>query len=299
VQISRAWFTLPISLSVSGPPAGASATLSTTSTSGGSTTLTVKTSNSGTVTPLGTYYFTVTGSANGLARNTQVTVKVTDGVGPTTNPPASGVFALSTLGSSSTLVRTTWSASDPSGISAYGVQRQVDGGGWSTVDLTATSTSVRQLSAFGHTYRYRVRATDGNGNTGSFAYGRSFRPYLLQESGSAIAWSGSWTTTSNSSASGGALRFSMASGAAATYSFTGSSVAWVSSRGPDKGSAKVYVDGVYMTTVSLYASTFQAKQVVYAASWGSNGSHRIGVLSLGTAGHPRIDVDAFVRILQL
>jgi hypothetical protein len=61
----------------------------------------------------------------------------------------------------------------------------------------------------------------------------------------------------------------------------------------------VYVDGVYMTTVSLYASTSQAKQVVYAASWGSNGSHRIGILTLGTAVHPRIDVDAFVRILQL
>jgi hypothetical protein len=53
-----------------------------------------------------------------------------------------------------------------------------------------------------------------------------------------------------------------------------------------------------MTTVSLYSASFSPRQVVYSVAWGSNGTHRIGILVLGTAGHPRIDVDAFIRLVQ-
>jgi hypothetical protein len=250
------------------------------------------------VTPTGTYYFTVTGSANGLARQTQVTVKVTDGIGPAVSAPSTRIVAPASLPSSTLNTTTSWSASDVSGIDGYTLQRQVDGGGWASVGLgSPTAGSVVQGSEFGHLYRYRALATDGNGNSGSWSYGPPFRPYLYQENGSAIAWSSGWTDTANSTASGGRLRFAKASGAAATYTFTGSGVAWLSSRGPDKGSAKVYVDGVYMTTVNLYASTFLSRQIVYSVSWGSNGTHRIGILVLGTSGHPRVDVDAFARLV--
>ena len=68
VAINRTFFTLPVSLSVSGVPAGATATLSSSSTSGSSVTLNVKTSNSGTATPPGTYTLKVTGTANGHRR---------------------------------------------------------------------------------------------------------------------------------------------------------------------------------------------------------------------------------------
>ena len=54
-------------------------------------------------------------------------------------------------------------------------------------------------------------------------------------------------------------------------------------QGPNRGSANVYLDGVFFKTVSLYASTYSAKPIVYAAS----------------AGHPRIDLDAFVRVVGL
>jgi hypothetical protein len=99
-----------------------------------------------------------------------------------------------------------------------------------------------------------------------------------------------------SSASGGSLKYTTAKGAATTYSFTGSSVSWVAYRGPNRGSAAVYVDGAYKGTVDLYAATYSPQAVVVAASWGSNGSHTLGILCLGTAGHPRVDVDAFVSL---
>ena len=129
--------------------------------------------------------------------------------------------------------------------------------------------------------------------------GPSFKPLLAQQTSSATAWSGTWTSNANSYASGGSLKYATANGAAATYTFTGSSVSWVAYRGPDRGSAAVYVDGVYKGVVNLYAATFSPKAVVFAASWGSNGTHRIGILCVGTSGHPRVDVDAFVTLVLL
>jgi hypothetical protein len=50
--------------------------------------------------------------------------------------------------------------------------------------------------------------------------------------------------------------------------------------------------------VSLYASTTSLQRVVYAYSWPSQGSHTIRLVVVGTAGHPRVDVDALVRIYR-
>jgi hypothetical protein len=50
--------------------------------------------------------------------------------------------------------------------------------------------------------------------------------------------------------------------------------------------------------VSLYSSTYQAQRIVYATSWSSNGTHTIKIVNRATSGHPRIDVDALVRLVQ-
>jgi len=76
-------------------------------------------------------------------------------------------------------------------------------------------------------------------------------------------------------------------------------VSWVADLGPSRGQAKVYVDGAYAHTVNLYSATFHARQVVYVASWSTNGSHSIRIVNVGTAGHSRVDIDAFVRLLDL
>jgi hypothetical protein len=258
--------------------------------------MTVSTSNSGTVTPVGTYPLKISGTSNGRTHTTSATLVVTDGIGPTVSAPTSRLFGLVTLGSSTMPVRTSWSASDPSGIASYALHGQVDGS-WSPVSLTsATSTSVVQSLPFGSTYRYAAKATDGKANTSGWAYGSSFRPYLLQESGTGLAYSGTWSGVADAAASGGGLKYATANGASAGYAFNGSSVAWVSYRGPTRGSADVYVDGVKKATVNLYAAANSARQIVFAANWTWNGSHTIKIVCLGTAGHARVDVDAFVRL---
>jgi len=164
---------------------------------------------------------------------------------------------------------------------------------------SATATSVAQSLAFGAAYRFVLRATDGAGNASGWVYGRTFEPLLTQQSSSAISYGGSWQTVPNNVASGGSIAYSTTAGASARFSFTGRAVSWVAYHGPTRGSAKVYIDGVYRTTVNLYSATYLARQIVFATSWSVNGSHSITIVNLGTAGHSRVDVDAFVRLVDL
>jgi GH25 family lysozyme M1 (1,4-beta-N-acetylmuramidase) len=295
VALNRTWFTLPIGMTVSGLPAGATASISPTSATGTSATLIVSTSAS---TPVGSYPLTITGVGNGLTRKDTSTLVVTDGTAPMVKPTTSQLFYRTTLGSTTTPVRTAWSATDPSGIASYVLEQSVNGGSWTVPSLpAATSTSLIQSLTFGGTYRYVVKATDGAANTSTWAYGPRFQPLLAQET--AATYSGPWAKASFGSASGGTLEYVATKGAWAQYSFTGSSVSWVAYRGPLRGSAAVYVDGKWRATIDLTAPTYAAKQVVYATSWASNGPHTIRIVCLGTAGHPRIDIDGFVRIAQL
>jgi hypothetical protein len=158
------------------------------------------------------------------------------------------------------------------------------------------ATSITQALTVGTAYRYAARATDGAGNVSGWTDGAAFRVLRAQQSSRAITYRGTWHTVSNRYASGGSLAYSTASGASASFRFAGSSVSWVAYRGPNRGAAAVYVDGVYRAKVNLYAATYRSKQIVYAASWAGIGTHTIRIVNLGTRGHPRVDVDAFVRL---
>jgi hypothetical protein len=92
------------------------------------------------------------------------------------------------------------------------------------------------------------------------------------------------------------VKYTTSKGAWAKFTFTGSSVAWVAAMGPSRGAADVYVDGVYKGKVGLYSSTYKARQIVFAYNWAGNGSHTIKIVARGTSGHPRVDIDAFVRL---
>jgi hypothetical protein len=223
----------------------------------------------------------------------------TDDTPPTVVPPASRLRAGARLGVATTPVRTTWAATDASGVASYSLERQVDAGSWTPIALpTATSSAIWPGLAFGHLHQYRVRATDGHGNTSVPLSGVRFKPLLTQQSSTSVVYAGTWRTVRTSIASGGTLRYATGRGASARYTFAGSGVAWVTVKGPNRGSARVYVDGVYRATVSLYARTYTSRAIAYAANWSANGRHSIRIVVVGTAGHPRVDVDGFVRLYQ-
>ena len=96
--------------------------------------------------------------------------------------------------------------------------------------------------------------------------------------------------------SGGHSRTSVQTGATATIAFTGRAIAWAAPTGPTRGAARVYVDGVYRATVNLYRTSFGARRLVYRVAWTSAGAHQLKIVVVGTARHPRVDVDAFAII---
>jgi hypothetical protein len=55
----------------------------------------------------------------------------------------------------------------------------------------------------------------------------------------------------------------------------------------------VRVDGILVATINLESSTTQPSRVVWRKGWGAAGRHTIQVRLLGTAGRPRVEIDAF------
>lgn len=89
-----------------------------------------------------------------------------------------------------------------------------------------------------------------------------------------------WQVFSDPTANGGTWRTSATSGNTAAFGFTGSSVTWVSHKGPHQGKATVTIDGVAKGTVDLYSATTAAYSVTYSGL--STAAHTITVKVTGT-----------------
>ena len=91
------------------------------------------------------------------------------------------------------------------------------------------------------------------------------------------------------------MRFASLAGRYATFTTTTArSIGFVTTKASSRGSFRVYVDGVYKATISTYSTTTQVRRIVYQFNWATPGTHKIRIYVLGTSGHPRVDVDAFV-----
>jgi len=60
--------------------------------------------------------------------------------------------------------------------------------------------------------------------------------------------------------------------------------------------ASITLDGKAVSSVDLHATSGQSRRLVMVAAWASSGRHTLKITCRGTAGHPRIDLDAFVVI---
>ena len=101
----------------------------------------------------------------------------------------------------------------------------------------------------------------------------------------------------------GSVQQSSTAGAFAQNStgLAGSTVAWVSTMGPDRGMASVSVDGGPAQTVDLYSATPQPATLVWqATNLGSVNPHTIKVTVLSarnpaSAGN-KVDIDAYLAL---
>jgi hypothetical protein len=97
--------------------------------------------------------------------------------------------------------------------------------------------------------------------------------------------------------SAGAARLSTTPGARATFTFTGTAVSWIGSRGTQSGIALVSIDGAFVAEIDLYSPTEQIQAAVFTASGLADATHTMVIEGTGrqnaASQNAMIVVDAF------
>jgi len=201
-------------------------------------------------------------------------------------------FPKQTVGTKTTKVLATWSGTDTggTGVASYKLQVQANGGSWVTVSASTKSTSAKYTLTNRKTYRFRVRATDKEGNTSSYAYGPTFKATRYQDTSSAVAYTGSWSKARPSGALG-SHSYTSSTSKRVSLTTTMVDIAWIATRTPKGGKVEVWIDGVLAATKDLDAKNAKYRKLVFHRHFSSLASHTI---ELRPAGGGRTYLDAFI-----
>ena len=223
-----------------------------------------------------------------------VITRYVDRSAPTATAPKTGLRSGTVLNAGMERVTITWTGTDvgPAGVASYDVRRSRDENAYQTIATGLADPSLVWSVEPGHSYRFQVRARDKAGNVGAWATGPLLKPALVQQSSSGVLFQGSTTTTSYSKYSGGTQRYLGAAGASATWTTSARSLSFITTKGPNRGTAEIWIDGALAATVELTAETHTYQFVAFAKTWSSVGTHTVRIVSVGSP-VPRVDIDAF------
>ena len=246
----------------------------------------------------GTYTLEVRGTVGDVTRSVPVTIRI-DGDPPTMPAPRLVPGAGSIFNTTSYTAAVTWAAAtdDASPIAKYLAQVKAGGGAWGTLSTTGPGTfSVLRTISVSSQYAIRVRAADAAGNYSPWSELSPLTSRVVQDDSRTLSRTGSWGRYYSRYMSGGATRYGRTRGTSASLTFTGRGVAVVMPYGPGRGKAQIWVDGTLASTVDTYRSRLAARRVVFTRAWTTRARHVVKVVILGTAGRPRVDLDAFLVI---
>jgi hypothetical protein len=195
-------------------------------------------------------------------------------------------------------VKWTSAATD---VDYYELQMSTNNGGsWSNVTLpNPANKGVQTTMPLGKNVRFRVRATDLSGNTGNWRSTPTVTIYGRQETSAAIVYTGTWQGPVAVPGSYGAKsRYTAVNGRVAAITFTGTEFAWVSTLGPNRGKAEVWLGATKLGTVDLYSATTRTRSVVFTRSWATSATRTIEIRVLGQHTAPstgnRVDLDGYL-----
>jgi len=118
----------------------------------------------------------------------------------------------------------------------------------------------------------------------------------VDDTDSAFAYSGAWSTYNNASDYGGNHQTANSAGASVTISFTGTEGKLLGEKGYNTGIAHVYLDGVDEGIVDLYEPTYAYQSLIWDTGVIASGSHTLKLAWTGTknasSSGTYIDVDA-------
>lgn len=212
-------------------------------------------------------------------------------------PPSIALVSSATL-ARKVQVELTWTPgqTSDSAVDNYELQRKSGQGEWRDVAVAPGDESARVALERTKAHTFRIRAVDATGFAGPWATTEAMSIGVLQETDASIAYTGRFKRAWVDGASKGYVRQAAVGERFATLSFSGSSVAWVTTLAPTRGIAEIRLDGVNLATVDLYASRGMNRQIAWAASFAA-GAHVLEIYVTGirnpASSGTRVDVDAF------
>jgi hypothetical protein len=226
----------------------------------------------------------------GTANGTLTVTVVRDTTDPVVTAPVVTIGA-GTI-TSRTPYKVTWSATDAGvGVSLMRVQVSVDDSPTWTEFYTGTGTMKTAFLARSHAYRFRLAATDAEGNVSDYVTSATRSSVMIQALNPTITYrSAAWTRVRPTVGQG--YMYSSRRGYSASMTFIGREIVWVAPKSAVSGKAYVYIDGVKIATVSLYRASSLAGQQIYKKIFSTSGKHTIKIVVV-TAGK-RIALDEFV-----
>ena len=181
----------------------------------------------------------------------------------------------------------------------YGLFRSVDGGqSWTPINTGLTPELPRTMAmspafaddrtVFVSTHDWIWRSRDA-GDTWQKLPGWVRVPDTHPQ----LFYTGTWDTASQSGCHGVGVTASANPGDQFELELHGDRVTWYATRSPTSGLAEVWLDGVLVETVDLYAPTVQPQQAVWSATFRGVTNHDVRVVVTGLS-HPSAS-DAFVK----
>lgn len=189
-----------------------------------------------------------------------------------------------------------WSASDSggAGIDHFDLQRSLNGGAFASIATLPSSVgSYSATVSPSGTVRYRLRAVDRALNVGSWVATPVLNPRLTQET-AATYGGGTWRSASSPSWLGNAVGYSSTTDAFATLSLTNvRSIGFIGVRGTNLGQVRIFLDGSATPAATIDLGGSAANRVLFwQTTFSTAGNHSIKFVVVGTAGRPKIILDA-------
>ncbi len=187
----------------------------------------------------------------------------------------------------------SWSGNTSATVAFYTIRFRMGGDSpWTDWRTRTTNLSDAFLGSPGRTYYFRSRATNTDGSVIWSKVKRTIVPYDDRQ---LVHKKFGWRTPEtdpNSWFYRGTVTYSKTKGQAIVYKFRGRTVSLISTKGPDRSKAKIYIDNVHRQTIDANATERKWRYKVFTANFRESGVHYLKVVNLATAGRSRFDIDA-------
>jgi N-acetylmuramoyl-L-alanine amidase len=217
---------------------------------------------------------------------TATAIMVCDTTAPTFATTPTVGLRTGTVNKTGTPVALTWRATDDTLLATVAANTP-------TAATFSPTTTLWNTTIGPGTRTFTLTATDAAGNTRT-AITAAAATWLPE---TAAARSGTWTVASSHNHLDGAALTCTAPNAALSWSFTAGCVAWIATRSPTSGQAKIYLDNWLVTTLDLQAAVTAYRQAVWVSNGLAPGRHLMKIVVVGTPRRPGVTTNGIVCLV--